>query len=147
MLCRSCGSDLVLGLGGLNGRHVTGGFTTNIARPFQVALDLFAALLAARHVGVPLEQGMAVLARFENVKRRLELRGTVAGISVFDDFAHHPTAIATTVAGLRRRVGSGVDAPRILAVLEPRSNTMKPLSRIDTCAGMSLRSASLNLRP
>ena len=84
-----------------------------------------AALLAARHVGVPLEQGLAALSRFVNVKRRLELRGTVAGISVFDDFAHHPTAIATTVAGLRRRVGSGVDAPRILAVLEPRSNTMK----------------------
>jgi UDP-N-acetylmuramate: L-alanyl-gamma-D-glutamyl-meso-diaminopimelate ligase len=65
------------------------------------------------------------LSRFENVKRRMELRGIVGGVSVYDDFAHHPTAIATTVAGLRRKIGGGVDSPRILAVLEPRSNTMK----------------------
>ena len=80
-----------------------------------------AALLAARHVGVPLENGLEALSRFENVKRRLEVRGTVQGITVYDDFAHHPTAIETTLAGLRRRVGKS----RILAVLEPRSNTMK----------------------
>ncbi len=80
-----------------------------------------AALLAARHVGVPFDKGLDALSRFENVKRRMELRGTVRGISVYDDFAHHPTAIATTVAGLRRKVGKA----RILAVLEPRSNTMK----------------------
>jgi len=80
-----------------------------------------AALLAARHVGVPLRQGVDSLARFESVKRRLEVRGRVGGVTVYDDFAHHPTAIATTVAGLRRRVGG----QRILAVLEPRSNTMK----------------------
>ena len=61
------------------------------------------------------------LASFENVKRRMEVRGTVAGVTVYDDFAHHPTAITTTVDGLRRRVGQS----RILAVLEPRSNTMK----------------------
>ena len=84
-----------------------------------------AALLAARHVGVPLAQGVEALTRFVNVKRRLELRGTARGISVYDDFAHHPTAIATTVAGLRRKIGSGEGALRILAVLEPRSNTMK----------------------
>ena len=84
-----------------------------------------AALLAARHVGVPFDKGLEALSRFENVKRRLELRGTVRDVSVYDDFAHHPTAIATTVAGLRRKVGVGADAPRILAVLEPRSNTMK----------------------
>ena len=84
-----------------------------------------AALLAARHVGVPLDKGLAALSRFENVRRRMELRGTVRGVSVYDDFAHHPTAIATTVAGLRRKIGSGHNAPRILAVLEPRSNTMK----------------------
>jgi len=82
-----------------------------------------AALLAARHVGVPLEQGLAALKRFVNVKRRLELRGTVRGVAVYDDFAHHPTAITTTVAGLRRKIATG--AGRILAVLEPRSNTMK----------------------
>ena len=81
-----------------------------------------AALLAARHVGVPLDKGLEALSRFENVKRRMELRGTVRNISVYDDFAHHPTAIATTVAGLRRRVGPDT---RIFAVLEPRSNTMK----------------------
>jgi UDP-N-acetylmuramate: L-alanyl-gamma-D-glutamyl-meso-diaminopimelate ligase len=80
-----------------------------------------AALLAARHVGVPLAQGLDALSRFVNVKRRMEVRGEVRGVTVYDDFAHHPTAIATTVAGLRRKVGSA----RILAVLEPRSNTMK----------------------
>ena len=80
-----------------------------------------AALLAARHVGVPLDKGLAALSRFENVKRRMEVRGAVRGVTVYDDFAHHPTAIATTVAGLRRKVGT----ERILAVLEPRSNTMK----------------------
>lgn len=84
-----------------------------------------AALLAARHVGVSFDQGLQALSRFDNVKRRLELCGTVRGVSVYDDFAHHPTAIATTLAGLRRKVGAGVGAPRILAVLEPRSNTMK----------------------
>ena len=80
-----------------------------------------AALLAARHVGIPLASGLEALSRFVNVKRRMEVRGTVRDITVYDDFAHHPTAIATTVAGLRRKVGSA----RILAVLEPRSNTMK----------------------
>ena len=84
-------------------------------------LNALAALAAARHVGVPVDVGLAGLARFRGVKRRMELRGTVAGVTVYDDFAHHPTAIATTVDGLRRRVG----AARILAVLEPRSNTMK----------------------
>jgi UDP-N-acetylmuramate: L-alanyl-gamma-D-glutamyl-meso-diaminopimelate ligase len=81
-----------------------------------------AALLAARHVGVPLARGLDALSRFENVRRRLEVRGTVRGVTVLDDFAHHPTAIATTIAGLRGKVGDG---KRILAVLEPRSNTMK----------------------
>jgi len=80
-----------------------------------------AAMLAARHVGVPFARGLEALSRFENVKRRMEVRGVVNGITVYDDFAHHPTAIATTVAGLRRKIGSA----RILAVLEPRSNTMK----------------------
>ncbi|WP_035383377.1 UDP-N-acetylmuramate:L-alanyl-gamma-D-glutamyl-meso-diaminopimelate ligase [Ferriphaselus sp. R-1] len=84
-------------------------------------MNALAALAAARHVGVPVAQGLAALAEFKNVKRRMEVRGTVNGITVYDDFAHHPTAIDTTVAGLRRKVGSA----RILAVLEPRSNTMK----------------------
>lgn len=83
--------------------------------------NALAALAAARHVGVPAAEAIASLARFEGVKRRLEARGTVNGVTVYDDFAHHPTAIATTLAGLRARVG---DRP-IIAVLEPRSNTMK----------------------
>jgi len=84
-------------------------------------LNALAALAAARHAGVPVAQGIAALAGFKNVKRRLEVRGTANGISVYDDFAHHPTAIRETIAALR----SKVDGARILAVLEPRSNTMK----------------------
>jgi len=84
-------------------------------------LNALAAIAAARHVGVPVAVALAALARFRGVKRRLEVRGTVAGVTVYDDFAHHPTAIAMTLDGLRRRVGSA----RITAVLEPRSNTMK----------------------
>ena len=80
-----------------------------------------AALVAARHTGVPVEVGLAAIATFPGVKRRLEVRGTVRGVTVYDDFAHHPTAIAATIEGLRSRVGRA----RILAVLEPRSNTMK----------------------
>jgi len=98
--------------------------------------NALAALLAARHVGVPLRRGLEALSRFENVKRRLEVRGQVAGVTVYDDFAHHPTAIATTLAGLRGRVGQA----RILAVLEPRSNTMKLGTMKDALAD-SLREA------
>ena len=84
-------------------------------------LNALAALSAAQHAGVPVAKGLAALAEFKNVKRRMEIRGVVNGITLYDDFAHHPTAIATTVAGLRHKVGNA----RILAVLEPRSNTMK----------------------
>ena len=84
-------------------------------------MNALAALAASRHAGVPVAQGLAALSKFKNVKRRMEVRGTVNGITVYDDFAHHPTAIETTVAGLRHKVGK----TRILAVLEPRSNTMK----------------------
>jgi UDP-N-acetylmuramate: L-alanyl-gamma-D-glutamyl-meso-diaminopimelate ligase len=80
-----------------------------------------AAIAAARHTGVPPTQAIDSLSTFQNVKRRMEVRGVVNNITVIDDFAHHPTAIATTVAGLRRKLGHS----RILAVLEPRSNTMK----------------------
>ena len=83
--------------------------------------NALAALAAARHAGVPVATALAALADFQGIKRRLEARGTVNGVTVHDDFAHHPTAIATTLAGLRARVG---DQP-IVAVLEPRSNTMK----------------------
>lgn len=84
-------------------------------------LNALAAIAAARHVGVHAAQAIGSLASFGNVKRRMEVCGVVKGITVYDDFAHHPTAIATTVAGLRKKVGTA----RILAVLEPRSNTMK----------------------
>jgi UDP-N-acetylmuramate: L-alanyl-gamma-D-glutamyl-meso-diaminopimelate ligase len=84
-------------------------------------MNALAALAAARHAGVPIAHGLEALTAFKNVKRRMEIRGTINGITVYDDFAHHPTAIDTTVAGLRHKVGTG----RILAVLEPRSNTMK----------------------
>ena len=84
-------------------------------------LNALAAIAAARHVGVPPARAIDALAEFEGIKRRLETRGVASGVTVYDDFAHHPTAIATTVDGLRHAVGS----QRILAVLEPRSNTMK----------------------
>jgi UDP-N-acetylmuramate: L-alanyl-gamma-D-glutamyl-meso-diaminopimelate ligase len=84
-------------------------------------LNALAAIGAARHVGVPVPHSLAALAAFRGIKRRLELLGTVSGVTVYDDFAHHPSAIATTLDGLRRVVG----AARIFAVLEPRSNTMK----------------------
>jgi UDP-N-acetylmuramate: L-alanyl-gamma-D-glutamyl-meso-diaminopimelate ligase len=76
---------------------------------------------AARHAGVAPAVALEALARFGGVRRRLEVRGQVRGVTVYDDFAHHPTAIAATIAGLRQCQPSG----RILAVLEPRSNTMK----------------------
>ena len=83
--------------------------------------NALAAIGAARHAGVPAHIGIEALAQFINVKRRMEIRGVVNEITIFDDFAHHPTAIETTLGGLRSKVGSA----RIIAVLEPRSNTMK----------------------
>jgi UDP-N-acetylmuramate: L-alanyl-gamma-D-glutamyl-meso-diaminopimelate ligase len=101
-------------------------------------LNALAAIAAARHAGVPVAQGLAALGEFKNVKRRMELRGTVNGITVYDDFAHHPTAIATTVEGLRHKIGKA----RILAVLEPRSNTMK-LGVMKNALPASLKEADL----
>jgi UDP-N-acetylmuramate: L-alanyl-gamma-D-glutamyl-meso-diaminopimelate ligase len=94
-------------------------------------MNALAAIAAARHVGVRPQDSIAALAGFKGVKRRLEVRGVVGGVTVYDDFAHHPTAIETTVAGLRRREPQG----RILAVLEPRSNTMKLGTMKDRLAG------------
>ena len=85
-------------------------------------LNALAAIGAAEHVGVAPDAACAALATFKNVRRRLELRGEAAGAKVYDDFAHHPTAMRTTLGGLRRKLGPGA---RILAVFEPRSNTMK----------------------
>jgi len=84
-------------------------------------MNALAAIAAARHVGVPPERAARALGEFRGVKRRMEIRGVVDGVTVYDDFAHHPTAIATTLSGLRARVGGA----RIVAVLEARSNTMK----------------------
>ncbi len=97
-----------------------------------------AAIAAARHTGVPPSQAIVSLSNFENVKRRMETRGVANGVTVIDDFAHHPTAIATTVAGLRHKVGKS----RILAVLEPRSNTMK-LGTMKDALPDSLKAADL----
>ncbi len=101
-------------------------------------LNALAAIAAARHVGVPIEHGIAALGAFQNVKRRMEIRGVEGGITVYDDFAHHPTAIDTTIAGLRAKVGKA----RILAALEPRSNTMK-LGVMKAALPNSLREADL----
>ena len=84
-------------------------------------LNALAAIASANHIGIAPADAARALAEFKNVKRRLETIGIANDITVYDDFAHHPTAITTTVDGLRRRVGKA----RILAVLEPRSNTMK----------------------
>ncbi len=84
--------------------------------------NALAAIAAARHAGVSASVACEALAQFKNVKRRMEVKGVVHDITVYDDFAHHPTAIATTVEGLRAKIGQ---KSRIIAVLEPRSNTMK----------------------
>ena len=88
------------------------------------------AIAAAHHAGVTLPDAIEALSFFKNVKRRMEVKGEVNNITLYDDFAHHPTAIATTLDGLRKKVGNA----RILAVLEPRSNTMKMGVHKDTLA-------------
>jgi UDP-N-acetylmuramate: L-alanyl-gamma-D-glutamyl-meso-diaminopimelate ligase len=102
-------------------------------------LNALAAMAAAEHVGVDPQVSATALASFQNVRRRLELRGEAGGVKVYDDFAHHPTAIRTTVNGLRRKVGNA----RILAVLEPRSNTMK-LGTMKAQLPWSLEEATLS---
>ena len=102
-------------------------------------LNALAAIAAAQHVGVSPEAAARALGEFLNVKRRMEVLGTVGGITVYDDFAHHPTAIRTTIEGLRRKVGE----QRILAVFEPRSNTMK-LGAMKAQLPWSLESADLS---
>jgi len=93
--------------------------------------NALAAIAAARHAGVTVERAIEALNSFAGVARRMQLRGEVKGVRVYDDFAHHPTAIATTIDGLRRRVG----AARIIAVLEARSNTMRMGVHRDSLAG------------
>ncbi len=92
--------------------------------------NALAAIAAARHVGVTADVSIQALKAFQGVKRRMELLGSPAGIAVYDDFAHHPTAIETTLAGLREKVGE----QRIIAVVEPRSNTMRLGSHLSLLA-------------
>ncbi|MBL1277691.1 MAG: UDP-N-acetylmuramate:L-alanyl-gamma-D-glutamyl-meso-diaminopimelate ligase [Ectothiorhodospiraceae bacterium] len=87
--------------------------------------NALAAIAAARHAGVPTKYAIEALGSFQSPKRRMEIRGEINGITVYDDFAHHPTAIKTTLAGLRAKVGVSDNKTRIIAVLEPRSNTMR----------------------
>ena len=101
-------------------------------------MNALASIAAARHVGVAPCIAIEALGEFKNVKRRMETKGVVNNITVYDDFAHHPTAIETTVAGLRAKVGNA----RILVVLEPRSNTMK-LGVMKDALPASLKDADL----
>ena len=103
-------------------------------------LNAVAAIAAAEHLGVAPDSAAQALASFQNVRRRLELKGEAAGVKVYDDFAHHPTAMQTTIDGLRQRVGV---AGRILAIFEPRSNTMKTGTLKAQLAG-SLQGADLS---
>jgi UDP-N-acetylmuramate: L-alanyl-gamma-D-glutamyl-meso-diaminopimelate ligase len=104
--------------------------------------NALAAIAAAQHIGIAPSIAANAIASFENVKRRMEVRGTVAGVTVYDDFAHHPSAIATTLDGLKRQLAKSPTKNRILAVLEPRSNTMK-LGTMKAQLADSLKDADL----
>jgi len=104
-----------------NGHALATG-TTPLAGSHNLA-NALAAVAAAAHVGVTPATSLAALAAFHNVRRRLERVAAIGGIEVYDDFAHHPTAVAVTVNGLRQRINASAAPGRILAVLEPRSNT------------------------
>lgn len=111
--------------------------------------NALAAIASARHVGVRPADAIASLMRFQGPKRRLELRAEVNRIRIFDDFAHHPTAIATTLAGLRAQIGTPEQADgRLIAVLEPRSNTMKQgVHQATLAASLAAADAALVLQP
>lgn len=121
------------------GRGVRGSVSWPLTGLHNVRNGL-AAIAAACHAGVEPEKAADALSRFKNVKRRMEIRASINGITLYDDFAHHPTAIATTLEGLRAKVGD----ERIVAVLEPRSNTMKLGVHAETLTD-SLKSANLSL--
>ena len=105
-------------------------------------MNALASIAAARHVGVTPQVAIAALTEFKNVKRRMETKGVVNNITVYDDFAHHPTAIETTLAGLRAKLNAASGGGRIIAVLEPRSNTMK-LGVMKDALPASLKDADL----
>ncbi len=100
--------------------QLQGKISWNLIGDHNIA-NAISAIAAARHAGVPTKYAITALSEFKNVKKRLEVKGCVRGITVYDDFAHHPTAIKTTLAGLRKKVQD----KRIIAILEPRSNSMK----------------------
>ncbi|MCG3145947.1 MAG: UDP-N-acetylmuramate--L-alanyl-gamma-D-glutamyl-meso-2,6-diaminoheptandioate ligase [Gammaproteobacteria bacterium] len=109
------------------------------------ALNALAAIAAARHAGVQPATSIAALRGFRSVKRRMEKLAEIDGVTIYDDFAHHPTAVAATLAALRARIGAGV---RIIAVLEPRSNTMKlGVHRQELAHALAGADAALLLRP
>jgi UDP-N-acetylmuramate: L-alanyl-gamma-D-glutamyl-meso-diaminopimelate ligase len=100
--------------------------------------NAISAIAAANHVGILPKDAIAALSQFENVKRRMEVLAKINGVTLYDDFAHHPTAIATTLDGLRKQVGK----ERIIAIVEPRSNTMRLGVHTETLA-KSLANADL----
>jgi UDP-N-acetylmuramate: L-alanyl-gamma-D-glutamyl-meso-diaminopimelate ligase len=125
----------------VDGTIKLGGAPQGVLAPFAPLgrhnqLNALSAIAAARHAGVPVAQSLVALAAFRGIARRLEVRGSINGVTVYDDFAHHPTAIAATLAALRRNVGS----QRIIAIVEPRSNTMK-LGRMNAGLPASLEQA------
>jgi len=106
--------------------------------------NALAAIAAAQHAGVPVEHAVVALSEFQGVKRRMEKRATIDGIIIYDDFAHHPTAITTTLEGLRKKVGTA----RIIAVVEPRSNTMRMGVHNETLApSLSLADEAIFYQP
>lgn len=119
----------------LQNKHVQGEVHWNMTGQHSVA-NALATIAAAEHVGVSITQACEALSRFSGVKRRMELLDTVNGVEIYDDFAHHPTAIETTLDGARKRLGQR----RLWAVIEPRSNTMRMGSHKDGLA-YSARSA------
>ena len=102
-------------------------------------MNALAAVAAARHAGVPTKLAIEAMNTFTGVARRMENKGEIDGVTVYDDFAHHPTAIQTTVTGLRKRIG---DRARIIAVLEPRTNTMR-LGAMSAALPASLANADI----
>ncbi|MBA6297762.1 UDP-N-acetylmuramate:L-alanyl-gamma-D-glutamyl-meso-diaminopimelate ligase [Colwellia sp. MB02u-9] len=123
--CMADGSEFIVSFKGV----IQGRVNWGLIGDFNIDNGLMA-IAAARHAGVPSKVAIEALTSFINTKRRLELKGEVNQVRVFDDFAHHPTAIAKTLAGVRANVGSR----RVIAILEPRSNTMKSGVHKDTLA-------------
>lgn len=123
--CLTDGSEFIVSFKGV----IQGRVNWALIGDFNIDNGLMA-IAAARHAGVPSAVAIEALASFVNTKRRLELKGEVNQVRVFDDFAHHPTAIAKTLAGVRASVGNR----RVMAILEPRSNTMKSGVHKDTLA-------------